>query len=148
MKCTKSRLRLCSSLILLILAFIWGNSLMSAENSHAFSQWMKKVLAPFLSESSEITREGSGLLRKIAHFTEFSALGFCLAWRSGMLERKYRYAFAWGVMAAAIDETIQLFVPGRGPAVTDVLLDSTGVLTGMLLLCFGHTLWKRGKHIQ
>jgi len=143
---TEKRLRLCTVLILGILVFIWGNSLMRAETSHAFSQWVKALLAPLFSESSEIAREGSGLLRKIAHFAEFSALGFCLAWRSGMLGRKYRNAFAWGVAAAAIDETIQLFVPGRGPAVTDVLLDSTGVLTGMLLLCFGHTLWKRGKH--
>lgn len=148
MICTRRRLRLCTALIFLILAFIWGNSAMNAELSHAFSQWVKHLLAPFLAEDSPITVDNSDLLRKIAHFAEFAALGFCLAWRSGMLHQKYRWAFLSGAAAAAVDETIQLFVPGRGPAVKDVLLDSSGVLTGMLLLYFGHTLLKRGKHTQ
>lgn len=148
MICTRRRLSLCNVLIAGILAFIWINSLMPSEISHAFSQWVKGLLSPFLSDRSEIAQEGSGLLRKIAHFVEFAALGFCLAWRSGMLHQKYRRAFLSGAAAAAVDETIQLFVPGRGPAVMDVLLDSSGVLTGMLLLYFGHTLLKRGKHTQ
>lgn len=142
---TKFRLRLCTALILLILAFIWGNSMMSAESSHAFSQWAKALLAPFLAEGSPVTEENSDLLRKIAHFAEFSALGICLAWRGGMMGYRPHRAFVSGAAAAAVDETIQLFVPGRGPGVMDVLLDSSGVLTGMLLLFLGHTLLKRGK---
>ena len=142
---TDRRMRLCTALIGLILTFIWSNSLMSAEISHGFSQWVKHLLAPFLPESSAVTQEDSDLLRKMAHFAEFSALGFCLAWRSGMKGSRPLYAFLFGAGAAAIDETIQLFVPERGPRVTDVLLDSSGVLTGMLLLFLGHTLLKKRK---
>ena len=142
---TDKRLRLCSTLIVLILVFIWGNSLLSAEISHAFSQWFKGLLTPLLPEDSAVTQEGSGLVRKMAHFAEFAALGFCLGWRSGMLGRKLRWAFLSGAAAAAIDETIQCFVPDRGPSVRDVLLDSSGVLTGMLLLILGHTLLKKRK---
>lgn len=145
---TPKRLRLCTALILLILAFVWGNSMMSAESSHAFSQWVKALLAPFLAEGSPVTEENSDLLRKIAHFAEFAALGVCLAWRGGMMGHRPHGAFLCGAAAAAVDETIQLFVPGRGPRVTDVLLDSSGVLTGMLLLSLGHTLLKRGKRIK
>ena len=36
---------------------------------------------------------------------------------------------------AASDEIHQAFVPGRGPAVTDVLLDSAGALCGILIVC-------------
>ena len=144
---TQNRIRLCNVLILLILAFIWGNSLMPAEISHAFSQWVKKLLEHILPPQTGIVQEGSGLLRKVAHFAEFSALGFCLTWRRGILHKKISPALLSGAAAAALDETIQIFVPGRGPGITDVLIDSTGVLTGMLLLCLGHTiLTKRKPH--
>ncbi len=142
---SQRRLQLCTALLLMILAFIWGNSLMPAEISNAFSEWAKGILARFLSGDSPVTEESSGLLRKIAHFTEFAALGICLAWRCGMLGRKQYRGFLAGVGVAAMDETIQLFVSGRSGKITDVLLDISGVLTGMLLLCLGHTLVKRGK---
>ena len=46
---------------------------------------------------------------------------------------------------AVLDETIQCFVPDRGSSIRDVLLDSGGVLTGMLLLYLGHTILKKRK---
>lgn len=143
MICTKKRLQISTVLIFLILAFIWGNSLMPGEVSQAFSQWVKHVLARLLPGDFSLVKEGSGLLRKIAHFTEFAALGICLAWRGGMRKKVPHWVFLWGAAAAALDETIQCFVPGRGPAVKDVLLDSSGVLTGMLLLYLGHTILKK-----
>ena len=36
---------------------------------------------------------------------------------------------------AATDEIHQMFVPGRAGMITDVLLDSAGVLTGIILVC-------------
>ena len=142
---TDRRMRICTAMIIAILTFIWGNSLLRGEQSQALSQWVKGLLSHVLRDSSPITREG-GLLRKIAHFTEFSALGFCLAWRCGMGAKKPTAALFYGTAAAAIDETIQRFVPGRGPSVWDVLLDSSGVLTGMLLCYLGHTILKKRKH--
>ena len=55
--------------------------------------------------------------------------------------------FAWvcGTAAACVDETIQVFVPDRGPSVRDVLLDSCGVAAGMLLLYLGHTYYTKKK---
>ena len=144
MRCTKKRLRICTVLIIAILVFIWGNSLMPAEVSHNFSEWAKGLLKPFLSESP-VTREDNGLLRKLAHFAEFAALGACLAWRSGMLKKSMTGVFFAGAAAAALDETIQLLVPNRGPGIPDVLLDSCGVLAGMLFLYLGHTLLKKRK---
>ena len=136
------RLRLCRVLLVLTLAFIWGNSLMPAEVSLGFSQWVKALLARFLSGDTPITEEGSGLLRKIAHFTEFTALGIVLTWRGGMLGKNPGKTFLSGVSAAVADETIQRFVPGRNSSSLDVLLDSSGVLTGMLVIYLGYTLKK------
>jgi len=147
---TDRRMRLCTAMIAAILTFIWGNSLLRGEQSQALSQWVKGLLAGVLRPGSPITGEG-GLLRKIAHFTEFSALGFCLAWRCGMRGKKPIGGFLFGAAAAATDETIQRFVPGRGPSLWDVLLDCSGVLTGMLLCYLGHTILKmrkNNKHLE
>lgn len=145
MICTQRRLRISAVLIGLLLTFIWGNSLMSGEVSLAFSQWAKHVLAWLLPWDLPVVEEGSGLLRKLAHFAEFAALGMCLAWRNGMRKKAPHWAFLCGAAAAALDETIQCFVPGRGPAVKDALLDSGGVLTGMFFIYLGHTILKKRK---
>ena len=136
---TDKRLRLCTTLLICNLVFIWGNSLLPGEMSGAISDWVKSILIPGnLSASS-----GSGLLRKAAHFTEFTALGMCLAWLHGMLRKGRIPPFLWGVLAAMVDETIQRFVPGRGPSIRDVCIDSAGVLTGIILLWLGHNYLKK-----
>lgn len=139
---TEKRLRLCTALLILNLAFIWGNSLLPGEISGAFSEWVKELIAS-LFPGDMPAATGGGLLRKIAHFTEFAALGMCLGWLFGMLEKRKYWPFLCGVAAACIDETIQRFVPDRGPSLFDVGIDSCGVLTGMILLWMGHTYFKK-----
>lgn len=136
---TRNRLRLCGILIFLLLCFIWGNSMLPASLSRAFSDWVKSLISFGRSGGGQ----GSGLLRKIAHFTEFAALGALLGWLSGMLRKKGYVPFCWGVAAAWVDETIQLFAPGRAPRLTDVLIDSCGILTGLSLLCIGYAILKK-----
>ena len=139
---TDKRLRLCAVLLICNLIFIWGNSLLPGEVSGAFSDWVKVILSKlFAGDPDDST--GGGLLRKMAHFTEFAALGMCLAWLHGMLQKGKLRPFLWGVLAASVDETIQRFVPDRGPSVKDVCIDSAGVLTGIILLWIGHDYFKR-----
>jgi len=139
---TDARLRLCITLLICNLAFIWGNSLLPGEISGAFSDWVKSLLAGLFS-SDPSAPSGGGLLRKVAHFTEFAALGMCLAWLCGMLRKGKLQPFAWGVLAACVDETIQRFVPDRGPSIRDVCIDAAGVLTGMVLLWVGYDYLKK-----
>ena len=139
---TDKRLRLCTVLLICNLIFIWGNSLLPGEVSGAFSDWIKVILSKlFFGDPDDST--GGGLLRKMAHFTEFAALGMCLAWLHGMLQKGKLRPFLWGVLAASVDEIIQRFVPDRGPSVKDVCIDSAGVLTGIILLWIGHDYFKR-----
>ena len=146
MKRTDKRLRLCITLLICNLIFIWGNSLLPGEISGAISDWVKGLLSQILSGSAK-PHVGGGLLRKIAHFTEFAALGMCLAWLHGMLQRGKLQPFFWGIAAAAVDETIQRFVPDRGPSLKDVCIDSAGVLTGIVLLWLGYYFLKK-KHTK
>ena len=138
---TDKRLRICGCLVCMLLIFIWGNSMLPGELSRAFSDWVKDILFPdrLASEGGQ----GSGLLRKIAHFTEFTALGVLLSWLFGMLKKGKLCPVLWGVAAACVDETIQFFVPGRSPGLKDVVIDSAGVLTGLVLLLIGHTFIKK-----
>ena len=139
---TDKRIRLCTVLLSCNLIFIWGNSLLPGEVSGAFSDWVKSILAYLLPIGPD-NGLGGGLLRKIAHFSEFTALGMCLAWLFGMLQKSRIYPFLGGVLAAVVDETIQRFVPERGPSIRDVCIDSAGVLTGIILLWFGYHLVKK-----
>ena len=136
---TSSRMRLCLTLLVCNLIFIWGNSLLPGELSGKLSDWVKEILKLLFSSSGEEDSSGGFLLRKLAHFTEFAALGVLLGWLCGMLQKKRTLPFFLGAAAACIDETIQIFVPDRGPAIRDVCIDSCGVLTGMILLYCGHT---------
>lgn len=143
---TDKRLRLCTALLICNLIFIWGNSLLPGEVSGAFSDWVKSVLSRIFAGGEEDS-SGGGLLRKAAHFTEFAALGMCLAWLHGMLEKGKLRPFLWGVLAASVDETIQRFVPDRGPSVKDVCIDSAGVLAGIILLWIGHDYFQKRSTI-
>lgn len=146
MTCTDKRLKICTALLVCNLIFIWGNSLMSAEVSRAFSTLVKDILNLFLGSVSSGGAQqisGDGLLRKLAHFTEFASLGLLLGWLFGMLQKPWVYPFLCGALAACVDETIQMFVPERGPGILDVGIDTAGVLTGMILLYLGHTYFKR-----
>ena len=142
MKRTDKRLGLCAALLICNLAFIWGNSLLPGEISGAFSDWVKSILARLFAIDPAVSA-GGGFLRKAAHFAEFTALGICLAWLHGMLQKGRVQPFVWGVLAASVDETIQRFVPDRGPSVKDVCIDSAGVLTGIILLWVGHDYFKK-----
>ncbi len=139
---TDKRIRLCVTLLICNLVFIWGNSLLPGEISGAISDGVKDILQSLIP-GGETSPASGGLLRKAAHFTEFTLLGMCLAWLFGMLQKRRFWPLLLGVGAACVDETIQIFVPDRGPSIRDVALDSCGVLTGMILLYLGHTYYKR-----
>lgn len=138
---TEKRLRICWTLLILNLCFIWGNSLLPGEISGQLSDWVKELLAALLPGGTP-GGSGGGLLRKLAHFTEFACLGAVLCWLMGMLQKHPALALACGMAAACVDETIQRFVPDRGPSLWDVGIDTCGVIVGILILLIGHSIRK------
>ena len=140
MRVTQQRLRLSARLIAALLCFIWGNSMLPGSVSGAFSDWVRDILAKLLPGEVPGVTSGGGLLRKLAHFSEFAALGAVLCWRFGMKKRKKVLALLSGFGAACVDETIQRFVPDRGPSLRDVAIDTCGVAAGVILLILTHKL--------
>ena len=125
--------RICLILIGLNLLFIWGNSAMPGAVSGALSNW----LAHFLGGGVE-TSAGTGLLRKLAHLSEFASLGFLLTWYAWMQgERGFHLlciGLLGGLLTACVDESIQLISPDRGPSLVDVWIDTCGVVIGLTAL--------------
>lgn len=145
---TKPRLAVCISLLVVLLAFIWGNSMTPGNVSGEMSGWVSKLigkLLPFLSPESE---HGHWLVRKIAHFSEFAALGMLLRWLFAMLANRKPHRFllplGCGMLCAVIDEFIQLFSPGRVCSFVDMCIDWSGVLTGISLLALMFLLIRKG----
>ena len=133
MKRTKRRMTVCTVLLICNLVFIWGNSLLPAEVSGQISGTLKALLDGVFTPGEAVPSGGDGLLRKCAHFAEFGALGLLLGWLFGMLGKKRLTAFALGVAAACIDETIQIYSPGRGSSLLDVWIDFSGITLGVLV---------------
>lgn len=123
-------------LILLLLAFIWSNSMQSIPDSRDRSLAVMARIQPFLELFVGKGNVTNHMVRKLAHFCEYSLLGLLLTlWvrlRMHPTPRRVLYGMLLGLAVAVIDETIQIF-SHRGSQVQDVILDFCGVIAGTLL---------------
>ncbi|GEO78497.1 hypothetical protein FD29_GL001593 [Companilactobacillus mindensis DSM 14500] len=92
-------------------------------------------------------------IRKGAHFGTYLILGvfLCLALYTYFQHNNFLRIFVPWMMAtglAAFDEFHQGLTGGRTPSVTDVILDSTGAFTGIVLLVVVLYLISRHKKIN
>lgn len=77
------------------------------------------------------------VIRKLAHFVLFATMGVTITSALSFKFRSYKLFFlSYGLttLMGIVDETHQMFIPGRGPQVTDVLIDSMGALLGITLI--------------
>lgn len=119
---------------------------------------LDKITANMSEENQiEIKNTISTYLRKIAHVTLYTALGFSLfgaalsAERPKKLLKKGGAALLVGGIYAATDETHQLFVEGRSGEIRDVLLDSAGVLLGILIMLAAYKIikfWQKRRKLS
>lgn len=131
-------------LLLTTFATIFKFSSQIAEESDDISNGvLRKIIDVFpytkgLSEEIKIkmVEHGNPIIRKLAHFSIYALVGvWIMAFMSTFdirLYKKWIISMLVGVLYAASDEFHQSFVPGRGPSIVDVGIDSLGVLTGIL----------------
>lgn len=90
------------------------------------------------AEREEILSDIDHVVRKIAHFCLYATLGALFTsasfWYSRTWIAHLLLPTLFGTLYAASDEIHQMFVPGRGPLFSDVVLDSCGVLAGVLFV--------------
>ena len=127
--------------LLLLLAvwllFIWVHSMIPARSSAAESRWVGQLITPVLELFTGKGNVTDHLVRKLAHFCEYLLEGFLLMLCLRVYTRHFFKHVSWpmlgGLLTALTDETIQLFVPGRSGQVTDIWIDFSGVMTGLLV---------------
>lgn len=89
------------------------------------------------------------IIRKLAHFSEYALVGILLMSLMSTYEIKNKLrvliSLLTGVLYASSDEIHQLFVPGREGAVRDVLIDTSGVITGIFIVIIILKIIKRFK---
>ena len=125
-----------------LLAFIWGSSLRSSEASHHQSEAALQTLSPAVEAFMGKSPITEPQLRKMAHFSEFAALGalLVLIWAAfcPVSPQTVFNSLSLGLFAAVADESLQI-LSSRGSQVSDILLDFSGVCAGVvfsLLLLF------------
>ena len=124
-------------LIVVWLIVIWGHSMqpavVSENESGRFLQFISKVIPGIYNNDT-----GMFIVRKAAHFTEYTLLGVLLCMMYSMYTkgafRRFCEPALTGLLVAFIDETIQLFVDGRSGEIRDMWIDFGGVSLGVLIV--------------
>ena len=117
----------------------------TGEESGEISKGLMDNMFTFLQLDTEGEEKLHHLIRKGAHMTEYAVLGasacvlcFYLAdirlWNGISRRKMAALALAFSALFAVTDEIHQAFVPGRGPSVKDVLIDSVGAAIGIALI--------------
>lgn len=121
----------------------------SGERSSSIVAAVIKIFFPEFDSLSSATQtelllNGDHILRKCTHFATYALLGGLVCLSSlgffASLPTHLCRSLLLSALYAASDEIHQSFVPGRGPAFTDVLLDSAGALCGILFILLVATL--------
>ena len=128
-----------------IMGMIFFFSMEPAESSDATSGVIAEAVADILrpawrNDPPEARKlfydQVQHVIRKCAHFTEFLMLGLslrlCLESWAGPGRKLTPPSWACGTGWACLDELHQLAVDGRSGQWTDVMIDSAGVLFGVL----------------
>lgn len=126
-------------------SIIFGFSNQDSKTSGGISQKVTEFIIKFIpsiqqteeNQREEIIDRIESVIRKIAHFSIYTLVGFLLMSLMGTYKIKeinqIGTSLIIGVIYASTDEIHQAFIPGRGPQITDVILDSLGVLTGIFV---------------
>lgn len=123
-------------------AILWAGAIFLLSTGSFGGEHTSRYILPFLrwllpDASAETLTQLHFLIRKAGHFFEYFVLSLLVL--RGLRGPSSGWRWRWGMVAlliaagyAALDEFHQSFVPGRGAATQDVLLDSAGAIVAQL----------------
>ena len=133
-------------IMIMIFCFSMETADQSDRTSGKFSRRVIKVVCPQYEKLEPVRQKSiydsvQHIVRKCAHFTEYMMLGFmirlCLESWFGYRLKRYRIlaliSLVTGIAYACSDELHQISIDGRSGQWTDVLVDGSGVLAGVML---------------
>ena len=131
-----------------LIAFAFIHSSMPADVSGEESGNVMIILQDILNALGVNFVLTDHIVRKLAHFVEYTLIGAMLMNTAYSFNKSRPYSYFphilfAGLLAAVIDETIQLNVAGRSGQITDVLLDFSGIIFGELVMLLILTIHKK-----
>ena len=137
--------------MIVIFAFSSRNADLSTQDSHSIGMLLGRLILPTF-QNLDADRQLSFAnkvdhpVRKLAHMAEYAVLGLLISGSYTDRTKKWldriRVPFIIGAVYAVSDEVHQMFVPGRSCEVKDMMIDSSGVLIGVL---FGMVVWRKTR---
>jgi len=138
-------------IILILLLFgtfylIFNFSSQNSEESGGKSRQITEVVTKNVKDIQDLSKREKikvlyrieSIIRKIAHFSIYSFVGILvmafLSTYNISENKRIIFSLLIGVLYASTDEFHQRFVPGRSGELTDIFLDSLGVLFGCLII--------------
>lgn len=112
-------------------------------NNNPFTKDLDKVQKEEIKENIKMP------IRKLAHFSIYTVLGIAtichMSTYSIVRYKRIGCSLIIGMLYAISDEIHQLFVPGRSGQMTDVLIDTMGVLFGICVVLLGQNIIRKNR---
>ena len=129
----------------IVIITIFNFSEQAGPDSRALSRKVSRTIIDIMpkyknkneSEKSTLVLKSQVIIRKTAHVTEYTILGMLatIFFSTFNMSKKARVLIALmiGFVYAISDEIHQMFTPNRTPLVTDVFIDTAGVILGIVI---------------
>ncbi len=145
-------------LIVLLLSNLWiifGFSNQNGEQSGSLSREITETITKNIKsiqkldepQKEKILSKIEHIIRKLAHFSLYTSLGFLTMSliTTYKLTEKQRIILSLciGSTYAITDEIHQIFIPDRTPKIGDVLIDTSGVIFGIIIVIIGIKIYQK-----
>ena len=124
----------------------------SAKVSGRITETAVRIVYPEYQKLPEQQQKGAyrlmeHIVRKSAHFFEYMILSAMVTLLLSTFPLRFHSFLAWlfTSLYAATDEWHQAFIDGRGPMLRDVLIDSAGAATGILLIVLIRFIYRKTR---
>lgn len=125
------------------------SSSLSKEVTEKVTKRINKIQNLEETERKNVLSRIEKIIRKIAHFSLYTLVGILLMSLACTYEftefKRGGISFLIGLMYACLDELHQFFISERSAQITDVMIDSMGVLFGILLVMLIYKIYTSRK---
>lgn len=133
-----------------IVLFIFYNSMQNGESSSEASTAVLNFINDMIKAMGLSFKLEGYFIRKLAHFVEFFIFGlFVMLTFKEFTNKTFSiigFPMFFALFIPVIDEFIQIYSPGRASSVKDVMLDFSGAITGIIIVCLFSKVKKRKKY--
>ena len=149
------------AIILCMTAIFLLSAQEASSSTETSSSFIKAIISIFdfrgklsPSEISIIIKKTTNIVRKAAHFSIYSLLGFLVALLVSFYKiygkKRLYITITAAFLYACSDELHQYFIKGRSAQLSDILLDTAGAFCGLLLtvICCRIYLKLKGKDLK